>query len=331
MAFKSWDKIDITTDQGDVVEGIAPIIISASRSTDIPAFYAKWFLNRLDKGYVKWINPFNRKPQYVSFQKTRVIVFWTKNPKPIIPYLEELDKRGIHYYFQFTINDYEKERLEPNVPRLKDRIETFKKLSNQIGKERVVWRFDPLILTDTVDVDLLLNKIESIGNRLISYTKKLVFSFADIDCYRKVQNNLKRDNVQHKEFDVKSMEDISEKITDLNKQWGFELATCGESIDLSKYGIDHNKCIDDGLMIKLFKDDKKLMNFLGYEEDLFSTHIPLKLKDKGQRKECGCIVSKDIGMYNTCSHLCKYCYANTSENMVLENRQKHQNGSDGII
>src|SRR5574344_3150016 len=136
------DKIFITKDSGELVEATAPIIISASRSTDIPAFYAKWFFNRLAKGYCVWYNPFNQKPMYISFKNCKVIVFWTKNPKPILPYLHELDKRGIHYYFQVTLNDYIKERFEPNVPSVYERVETFKELSSIVGKERIIWRFD---------------------------------------------------------------------------------------------------------------------------------------------------------------------------------------------
>lgn len=123
-----------------------PIIVSASRSTDIPAFYAKWFINRLVAGYAVWYNPFNQQPMKISFEKTKVVVFQTKNTAPLIPYLHELDKRGIHYYFQFTLNDYEVENFEPNVPTFEERVETFKKLSSFIGKGRVIWRFDPIMI-----------------------------------------------------------------------------------------------------------------------------------------------------------------------------------------
>ena len=138
------EKINICTDSGKIVEATAPVIISASRPTDIPAFYTKWFFNRLAKGYCAWYNPFNQQKMYVSFSKCKVIVFWTKNPKPIIPYLHILDEMGIHYYFQVTLNDYTKEGFEPNVPSVEKRIETFKNLSDTIGKEKVIWRFDPL-------------------------------------------------------------------------------------------------------------------------------------------------------------------------------------------
>lgn len=137
-------KIQLETDAGLFVDAQAPVIISASRATDIPAFYAKWFINRLKAGYVIWHNPFNQQPMYVSFKNCKVIVFWTKNPKPLIPLLHKIDQAGLHYYFQFTLNDYMKERLEPNVPPLDARIKMFKELSNPIGKEKVIWRFDPI-------------------------------------------------------------------------------------------------------------------------------------------------------------------------------------------
>jgi len=332
MAFKGWEKVRIKTDRGEMVEGIAPVIISASRSTDIPAFYAKWFINRLNAGYVRWINPFNRRSQYVSFEKARLIVFWSKNPAPIMKYLREIDERGINYYFQFTLNDYEDEGFEPNVPPLKERISTFKELSDMIGKEKVIWRFDPLILTKELDVKKLLDKIYKVGSKIHRYTDKLVISFADIGIYAKVRRNLKKANINYIEFDRKTMEEIAESIQRINKEWGLEIATCAEEVDLDKYSIKHNKCIDDELIIKLFRKDRKLMEFLGVEEKEFL--FPVKrdyLKDKGQRKFCGCIVSKDIGQYNTCGHLCVYCYANYSKEVVLRNLGRHDENSDSIV
>lgn len=335
MAFKSWDKVQIKADDGKITDGIAPVIISASRSTDIPAFHSKWFIDRLNKGYIKWTNPFNRVPQYVSFEKTRVIVFWTKNPEPILPFLKEINDRGINYYFQFTLNDYEKEGLEPSVPKLEERIAIFKKLSDSIGKEKLIWRFDPLILTDKVGVEELLNKIERVGNAIHNHTKKLVISFADIEPYAKVKRNLIKADFKYRDFDKHSMEKITEGIQKLNETWGLEIATCAEISDFDKYKIKHNKCIDDDLMIKLFGNDSLLMDFLGAKKENKAglsafgggsepEIIRDNLKDKGQRKECGCVVSKDIGQYNTCGHLCVYCYANYSENVVRKNLNGQQ-------
>ena len=184
------EKVTITTRNGAQVEAQAPVIISASRSTDIPAFYAKWFINRLREGYCVWYNPFNQQPMYVSFKNCKVVVFWTKNPEPIMPYLHELDQRGIHYYFQVTLNDYMDEHLEPNVPSVEHRVAVFKKLSDMIGLDKVIWRFDPLIVTPDITPRKLLTRIWHIGNMLKGYTDKLVFSFVDVKTYRKVQNNL---------------------------------------------------------------------------------------------------------------------------------------------
>lgn len=355
MASNKWDTIDIDTNEGRV-KGVAPVIISASRSTDIPALYSEWFINRLREGYVKWFNPFNRKPQYVSFDKTRVIVFWTKDAQPMIPYLEEVDHKGINYYFLFTLNDYEKEGFEPKLRSLDKRIEAFKALSDKIGKDKVIWRFDPLILTDKINVDNLLDKVLKVGNQIADYTNKLVISFADISTYRKVQNNFKQYNINYKEFTPETMEAVAKRLNEINRNWGLDIATCSEGIDLNRYNIKKNKCIDDDLMIKVFSRDKVLMNFLrcvNKEESEYKgmslfdfmdnndrTALEMsidnyddrskKLKDKGQRECCGCIVSKDIGQYDTCGHQCIYCYANSSPQIASDNYHKYlSSGRDG--
>lgn len=346
------DKLLITADSGIRVEATAPIIISASRSTDIPAFYARWFFNRLDKGYCVWYNPFNRQKMYVSFGRCKVIVFWTKNPKPILPYLKELDKRGIHYYFQVTLNDYVNEGFEPNVPSVEQRIDTFRQLSDQIGHERMIWRFDPLIITPTITPRMLLSRIWKIGNRLKGYTDKLVFSFVDVKAYHKVQNNLvketncfTKEDVETAEMNAMQRQEVVEGLVKLREVWASEgwhvtLATCAEDIDLVVYGIEHNRCIDGELMERVFGDDYELVYYLRTgkfpEPDLFGLlpAIPDKqknLKDKGQRKICGCMVSKDIGMYNTCRHFCVYCYANTNRECVKRNMTRYSDDSESLI
>lgn len=330
-----WEKEAIILENGTKVEAQAPVIISASRATDIPTFYGDWFISRWEAGYIKWINPFNNQPLYVSFKNARVVVFWTKNPRPMFKYLDYMDKNIPNYYFQYTLNDYDKELFEAKVPSLANRIETFKELSQKIGKKRVVWRFDPLILTDAIDVAELLRRVKNIGDQLKEYTNKLVISFADIGSYKKVENNLKKEHVSYIEFTHESMEALAKGLQELNKEWGFEIGTCTEQIDLQKYGIVHNKCVDDDLMVELFERDKELMDFLGVkieQADLFSDGEVVKtkkLKDKGQRKECGCIMSKDIGQYNTCPHECNYCYANTSKELAKKNYQKHKEHPNG--
>jgi len=325
-----WKKTEILNDLGETVMAQAPVIISASRSTDIPTFYADWFIERWNKGYIKWKNPFNGVPLYVSFKNTRVVVFWTKNPKPLMKHLNFLNENIKNYYFQFTLNDYDKEGYEGKVPKLANRIKTFKELSERIGKERVVWRFDPMILTNKIDVKELLLRVENIGNQLKNYTKKLVFSFADISTYKKVENNLKKEQINFVEFTDSTMHEFAKGLQELNKKWKFEIATCAEKIPLEQYDIKHNKCIDDDLMIELFNNDKPLMDFLGVkfeEPNLFDNSNRIKktrkIKDKGQREACGCIMSKDIGQYNTCPHECVYCYANTSKEIAKRNYKTH--------
>jgi len=326
------DKTILTRMNGDSVEAQTPTIISASRATDIPAFYADWFIERIKQGYVKWKNPFNNVPLYVSFKNVKLIVFWSKNPKPMLKHLDFLDERGINYYFQYTLNDYDNEKIEKGVPKLAERIEIFKQLSQRIGKNKIIWRFDPLILTDTIGVDELLNKVEGIGNQLKDYTEKLVFSYADIKQYKKVQNNLQKSTINYREFDEVEMHAFAQGLQHLNLNWNLDLGTCAEPIPLEQYGIIHNKCIDDNLIIKLFAHDKTLMDFLGVKtipSDMFNPEPRLEKtkdnRDRGQRQFCGCIISKDIGEYNTCPHFCEYCYANSSQDIVIKNYRIHRN------
>jgi hypothetical protein len=151
----------------------------------------------------------------------------------------------------------------------------------------------------------------------------MVFSYADIQNYRKVKNNLERNNIHYIDFTEDDMNYMAINLNQLNKKWGYTLATCGEKIDLDKYGISHNKCIDDDLMIKYFSDDKILMDFIGAEQNLFGEYTIKKTKkDYGQRLYCGCISSKDIGEYNTCPHLCEYCYANANKEIALANYER---------
>lgn len=299
-------------DSGAEVTAQAPLIISASRATDIPAFYADWFFRRLEKGYVRWRNPFSGQDSYVSFGNTRFIVFWSKNPAPLLSHLPTLKERKIGCYIQYTLNDYEAEGLEPNVPTLTQQINTFRRLVDALGMGAVVWRFDPLILTDSINIDTLLRKIARIADALVGYTEKLVFSFADIESYKKVSRNLRQNGINYREWHEDSMREFASRLSRLNyDKWNFRLATCAERIDLSEYGIEHNRCIDPELISRLAPDDAVLQNFL-YNAGA----------DSGQRKACSCILSKDIGAYNTCPHGCLYCYANTSPASAFANYKK---------
>lgn len=332
-------------ENGERVEMVLPEVISASRSTDIPAFYADWFFDRLKVGYSAWVNPFNGVRSYVSYRNTRFIVFWSKNPRPLLSHLDELKERGIDCYIQYTLNDYHLEGLEPQVRPLGERIDTFKRLVDRLGKERVIWRFDPLILTDRISQDALLEKVGRIGEQLKGYTEKLVFSFADIATYKRVKGNLDRLGVCYREWDDTSMRQMAEGLARLNESWGLRLATCGERIDLSNLGIERNHCVDDELMIRLAYHDKALMDFLKVRIEsipvasLFEAVPSLPAgaillpngryairgnnRDTGQRLYCGCMRSKDIGAYNTCIHNCAYCYANSSAEAARTNYNQH--------
>ena len=340
----TWKHTDIEID-GKLVKAQAPIIVSASRSTDIPAFYADWFFKRLEIGYSAWTNPFNGVKSYVSYDKTRFIIFWSKNPRPLLTHLDELKERGIGCYIQYSLNDYEEEKLERGVPLLAVRIDTFKRLVDVLGFGSVVWRFDPLMLTDDIDIDKLLKKIENIGNQLKGYTEKLVFSFADIALYRKVKSNLEANGVPYHEWTEEQMIDFANRLVDLNKRkgWNYKLATCGEK---GRYpGVEPNHCIDGDLITLLAWNDKELMDFMKVKiEDvpaptLFGEpklpegaillphnhyFISKHKKDQGQRPFCECMASKDIGEYNTCTHLCEYCYANATKQLALQNWKQHQ-------
>lgn len=341
----TWKHTDLTVN-GRLVKAQVPIIVSASRSTDIPAFYADWFFKRLEIGYSAWTNPFNGVKSYVSYDKTRFVVFWSKNPRPLLDYLHILKERNIGCYIQYTLNDYENERLE-KVPTLDKRIETFKLLVEHLGFGSIVWRFDPMILTDDISVDKLLSKVQNIGDQLKGYTEKLVFSYADIVSYKKVKANLERNGVPYHEWTEEQMELFAQKLSVMNKErgWNYTLATCGERIDISKYGVEHNRCIDGDLITRLAWRDKELMDFMKVRildvptPSLFENFvipdgaimlpnnkffISAHKKDSGQRELCGCMAAKDIGEYNTCPHLCEYCYANSSKDAAIANWKQHQ-------
>lgn len=285
------------------------MIISASRRTDIPAFYTEWFLNRIKEGYVCVINPFNTKQaNRISLKKEDVdcIVFWTKNPKPLMERLDELD--GYNYYFQYTINSYGKD-MEPGVPsKSEELIDTFIELSKKIGKDKVIWRYDPIVFTEKYNKDWHITYFEKIASKLANYTTKCVFSFVDL--YAKTKRNTK--DLKILPITESDMNDIAKEFSIIAKKYNLELCTCCEKIELERYGIHHNSCIDGNLIEKLFG---------------------IRVSDKldGQREACGCLKCNDIGAYNTCLHRCKYCYATFNNEMVDSNIKLHNPNSPIMI
>ncbi len=276
------------------------MIISASRRTDIPAFYAQWFINRIRAGHCTVPNPFNRKQ--VSHVLLRpedvdIIVLWTRNPQSLIPYLKELDQLGYRYYFQYTVMNNPR-LIDAKVPSLSSSLEVFKKLSDLIGPERVVWRYDPVIISNITDIKFHTNTYRNIAENLRNYTQRSVISILDI--YPKLKKRLKAlkdKGVEivdlNKEFD-KRFDELLYTFAGVAEQNKMEIVSCAEDPDLTKYNIQPGKCVDGD-----------------YIERVFGIDVTQK-KDPYQREACGCVVSKDIGVYDTCVFGCQYCYATSS-------------------
>ena len=225
------EKIKINTDDGISVRSKCTNNCVSKPCYRYTCLLCRLVQERLHKGYSVWKNPFNGVKSYVAYDKTRLIVFWSKNPTPLLKtggLLDYLDNRGINSYIQFTLNGYYEEKLEMGVPSLSNRMDTFKRLVDRLGYGKVIWRFDPLILAKGLIVDDLLEKIYNIGVKLNGYTEKLVFSFADISSYKKVQNNLYKNNIQYREFSQEDMIEFATGLVDMNKEWKLELATCAK-------------------------------------------------------------------------------------------------------
>jgi DNA repair photolyase len=276
------------------------MIISASRRTDIPAFYFDWFLNRIREGYVLVRNPMN--PRQVS--RIRLdpgvvdgIVFWSKNPAPMLGKLSQLSSYA--FYLQFTLNAYGKE-IEPFLPPLKDRISTFQRLGQELGKKRMVWRYDPILLSPDYTWEFHIRQFERLARELSPYTEKCVISFIDVYNHRKKKMEARG----IRECTADQMRELGEKIGETGQKYGLTVETCAEAVSLEEFGIGRGQCVDKRLL-----------------EDLLGCALQVE-KDDNQRKECGCISSIDIGTYHTCTNGCLYCYANRS---LEEAVQKQKN------
>ncbi|MCX6051942.1 MAG: DUF1848 domain-containing protein [Campylobacterales bacterium] len=289
------------------------MIISASRRTDIPAFYSEWFINRIREGYVLNKNPFNAnqiKRIPLTPYQVDAIIFWTRNPKPLMKYLDELNEKGFNYYFQYTITGYPRE-IEKHTPHPLKAIETFIELSDKIGKEKVIWRYDPIIFTQYTDFDEHVRLFDKISKSLENKTDKVVISFADP--YKKITKKLEALEFQDILETKSKLYELAKIMSDIATSRNMIVESCSEEIDLDYYNIKHGKCIDDNLI-----------------ENLFNINLNIH-KDKNQRKECGCVQSVDIGIYNTCSHGCTYCYATYSDNVVEKNKLLHNPNSPMLI
>ncbi len=274
------------------------MIISASRRTDIPAFYSQWFITRLKEGSILIPNP--RNPNRLgqvnpSPQNVDCIAFWTKNPAAMLNRLPELDAMGYAYYIQFTLTPYGTD-MEPHLPSKAELLRTFIQMSKRMGALRSVWRYDPVVVDDKHCVEWHIERFTEMCETLHTHTKRCIFSF--VDPYKSLNNRYRA--LTHAE-----MLGIASGFSKIAGKCGIALFTCTEEIDLSRYGIGHSACVDQDLI-----------------ERIVGHRITAK-KDANQRTACRCIESVDIGAYDTCPHGCTYCYATSSPMTVLRRVAEH--------
>lgn len=283
------------------------MIINTGQRTDIPAFYARWFLNRLRAGFVCVRNPYN--PSQVSRYRLSpdvvdCIGFCTKNPLPLLPYLDRLQDYGQYWYV--TITPYGRD-LEPNVPDKHRLLRAFRQLSQKVGKLRVGWRYDPILLTDRYTPEYHLRAFRKMAETLTGATDTVVISF--VDCYPKVLQNFPQLVPVPREVRLQ----LGRELIQIADGCGMQLRTCAEGEELAPYGADCSGCMKLSDYERAI--DKKL-------------HAP---KVKGARAECACYLGCDIGVYSTCRHFCWYCYANGSRQEVLAKCRRHDPDSPFLI
>lgn len=283
------------------------MIINTGCRTDIPAFYAKWLMNRIREGYVLVRNPYNPK-QVTKYSLSPEVVdclaFCTKNPEPMLTYLDELDK--YKQYWFVTITPYGKD-IEPNVPDKQKVIESFKKLSDHIGIDSIGWRYDPIFLGNRFDVSGHIECFEKMAKELKGYTHNCTISFLDL--YEKVKRNAPDIRPPTKEEQI----EIAKAFSKIGQENNMVIHACCEKTYLSQYGLQCNGCMSQEIV----------------EQAIKNTLQPPKRKNL--RQECNCLMGNDIGAYNTCGHLCKYCYANANKQFVIENMKKHDDNSPFLI
>lgn len=296
------------------------MILSASRRTDIPGYYSDWLMNRLREGFAYYRNPMNHAQLckvLLTPENIDCIVFWTKDPAPMLNKLKELDALGFTYYFQFTITPYGLpykgtafgKFLEPNLRDKQEIIQTFRELSGQLKRTRVLWRYDPIILNDALTEEYHLEQFTFLCEELSGYTELCTISFADT--YRKLSSTVKEQVLQ--EISQEQMHRLSAAFSEIATQKGITVRACCEAIDLSADGVWPAACIDRETVEKI------------------CGHAIAVRKDKSQRTNCGCMKSVDIGAYNTCRNGCIYCYANHSIASIELNCGRHDPASPIMI
>jgi hypothetical protein len=282
-------------------------IISCSRRTDVPAFYARWLVNRLRAGYCHILNPFNSHVFEVSLQPEDciAIVFWTRNPAPLFPYLDELDTRGYRYYFHYTLVGYGPP-VEAHNPAFETAIATFQRLADRLSPERVRWRYDPILLSTVTPPAYHLRQFERIASQLEGYTHHCTFSFTNF--YDKTNRNLahitETTGIVFQEPTASQQRALACELAQIAAAHGMTLNTCCDNA-LAVEGIQMNRCVDPALVQALASDPN------------------LELEAKPTRRDCGCVASVDIGAYDTCLFGCAYCYATNNRAVALKKHAAH--------
>jgi hypothetical protein len=286
------------------------MIVSCSRRTDIPAFYADWLFARLRAGFVCVRNPRNpRQVSQIALTPDAVdgFVFWTKNPAPMLDRLRELQRYA--YYFQFTLTPYGRD-VEPNLPDKIEILRTFQRLSETVGPDRVLWRYDPIVISQTYSPDAHLRQFEELARTLSGFTRRVTLSFLDTG-YRNVKRNAQR--LSAEPLPVREKLALAGRLAQIARNYGMEPFACAQETDFSACGIAPGRCVDAALL-----------------EAQLGCRLRVR-KDPNQRPACGCAASVDIGAYNTCAHGCLYCYANYNAGEIAINRQKHDPGSPLLV
>ena len=292
------------------------MIISASRRTDIPAFYADWMMNRIREGFCDVPNPFNRKQiSHVSLLPSDVpaIVFWTRNPKPLMRHLGELDAMEQRYYFQFTILGYPRE-IDRKCPSLETAVQIFRELSDRVGPNRVVWRYDPIVLGEKTPPDYHKRRFARISDELAGYTHRVVVSI--VDRYRKAEPRmrvLEKLGAGVAPCDPGNFGSLMRDLAATAGGNGMKITSCAEERDLAHHGILPGRCIDNALIAEAFE-----------------LEVPPE-KDRSQREACRCVASRDIGMYDSCLFGRAYCYATRNFERAAENYRKHDPQSPSLL
>ncbi|MCC6861282.1 MAG: DUF1848 domain-containing protein [Bryobacterales bacterium] len=282
-------------------------IISASRRTDIAAFYSQWFLSRLDAGHCEWVNPFGGQRYRVSLrpEDCLALVLWTRHPAPLQPHLRRLRERGYYFYFHVTINGYPRE-LESHSPPVDAAVEAFRRLSDEISPSLAHWRFDPIVLGSRTGPEYHLRQFDALSRRLEGYTRRCYFSF--VDFYGKTRRNLARVTRAHgmtfEDPPAERQLDLARDLAALGRSRGITLYSCCND-RLVGNGIEKSRCVD-GELIRAMRPDAAAV-----------------LKAAPTRPDCGCVASADIGAYDTCPFGCAYCYATNSREAALERKMRH--------